>query len=408
MNLTVRDIQKLWEHRSATLVAGFGGLDRVVEYYDMMEQPDVQPWLRENVLMITTGYAIRNDKRALISLIRSMNDANASALAIKTRFFEEFPKEALELADALNFPLFFLNNDAGFIEAVYPVMVAIVEAKNNVELSTRYQMGEYNQKELDAKLFTELINGKITQEEEAEYRVNALHWPASPLRVVVFRIVQDSYATASREENMDKIYRNIKMFLEISQIWGQVIIRKDECICILRDTLEKQKLQELCMEIRRRISARHKYESVTGVSRCFYSYLALNKAYRDAQDAVRIAAAPRMKKEILWIEDEQFEQVMLRLSKEDYVCKYVNDTLACLEIYDHDHDSHLEQTLEALIRHRGSRTAAGEELYLHRNTMAYRVKQIENLMECDLSSSEHLLRLGFALRIKDYMKEETK
>ncbi|MDO4274025.1 MAG: PucR family transcriptional regulator ligand-binding domain-containing protein [Eubacteriales bacterium] len=405
MELTVRDIQKLWEHKSAALVAGTGGLDRVVEYYDMMEQPDVQPWLRENVLMITTGYAIRNNKRALLDLIRSMNEANAAALAIKTRFFEEFPREALELADSLDFPLFFLNNDAGFIEAVYPIMVAIVEAKNNVELFTRYQMGEYNQKELDSKLFTELLNGKITQEEEAEYRVNALHWPAAPMRIVVFRIIQDSQATASREENMDKIYRNVKIFLDTSHVWGTVVNRKDECICILKDLKDKDKLTEICREICRRISVRYRYEAVAGISSLFGSYLELKSAYRQAQDAVKIAKIPRIGADILWIEDELFEQVMLRISGEEYVQRYVKDTLACVEIYDRDHESNLEQTLEALLRHSGSKKLAAEELYVHRNSMAYRVKQIEKLMDCDLSSPEHLMRLGFACRVKEYMKD---
>lgn len=406
MRLTVRDIKKLWDNRSAALVAGKGGLDRLVDYYDMMEQPDFQPWLRENVLVITTGYAIRNDKKALLSLIRAMNEANCAALAIKTRFFEEFPKEALELADSLNLPLFLLNNDTGFVEVVYPVMVAIVEAKNSVELSTRYQLGEYNERELNKKLFMELINGKITQEDEAEYRVNALQWPPCPLRILVFYIIHDSYATASRGENMDRIYSNVKMFLETSKVWGCVITRKDECICILRDCLKREEIQELCTEIQRRISTRYKYECVTGVSGSFYSYLELKKAYQDARDAVRIAGKPRINKEILWIEDEIFEQMILRMSKEDYVRKYVNDTLACLEIYDRDHEAHLEKTLEALLHYQGSRKLAAEELYLHRNTMAYRIRQIEELLECDLGNADHLLRLGFAMRVKEYMKED--
>lgn len=405
MRLTVRDVKKLWEHRSATLVAGEGGLDRIVDYYDMMEQPDFQPWLRENVLMITTGYAIRNDRKALMTLIRSMNEAHCAALAIKTRFFSEFPKEALELADELKLPLFFLNNDSGFIEAVYPVMVAIVEAKNSVEISTRYQMGEYNQRDLDRKLFWDLVNGKVNQEDEAEYRVNALHWPAAPLRVLVFGIVQDSYATASRDENMDKIYSNVRMFLDTNKVWGSVVTRKDECICIFRSSMEEKEVQTMCVEIRRRISTRYKYECIAGISGIFYNYLDLKKQYQDARDAVRIARNPRLNREILWIEREAFEQMMLHLSKEAYVRKYVNDTLACLEIYDREHEAHLEETLEALIRHQGSRKLAAEELFLHRNTMVYRIKQIESLMKCDFSNADHILRLGFALRAKEYMRE---
>ena len=115
MRLTVNDIKKLWENGQAKLVAGEKGLDRTVVVYDMMEQPDIKPWLRKDMLLITTGYAIRNNKEAVLNLIRDLNEVGAAALAIKTRFFDQFPEEALKLADELHFPLFFLNNALGFI-----------------------------------------------------------------------------------------------------------------------------------------------------------------------------------------------------------------------------------------------------------------------------------------------------
>ena len=109
MDLLVKDIVKIWNNGDASLVAGKEGILRKVEVFDMMEQPNIKPWLREHLILITTGYVIRNDKEALLQIIRDMNDANASALAIKTRFFDDFPKEALQLADELKLPLFFLN-----------------------------------------------------------------------------------------------------------------------------------------------------------------------------------------------------------------------------------------------------------------------------------------------------------
>lgn len=132
MKLRVKDIVKIWNNGAASLVAGQEGLMRRIEVFDMMEQPNIKPWLREHLLLITTGYVIRNDKEALLNLIRDMNEVNASALAIKTRFFEDFPKEALQLADELKFPLFFLDNNAGFVELVFPVMTAIVESRSRL------------------------------------------------------------------------------------------------------------------------------------------------------------------------------------------------------------------------------------------------------------------------------------
>ncbi len=46
----------------------------------MMEQPNIKPWLREHLLLITTGYVIRNDKEALLNLIRDMKWISRIAL----------------------------------------------------------------------------------------------------------------------------------------------------------------------------------------------------------------------------------------------------------------------------------------------------------------------------------------
>ena len=86
MKLTVKDIKELWNNGQAELVAGAEGLDRPVAFYDMMEQPDIKPWLRADMLLITTGYAIRNDKGAVLNLIRDLNEAGAAALPSRHDF----------------------------------------------------------------------------------------------------------------------------------------------------------------------------------------------------------------------------------------------------------------------------------------------------------------------------------
>ena len=65
--------------------------------------------------------------------------------------------------------------------------------------------------------------------------------------------------------------------------------------------------------------------------------------------------------------------------------------------------SHLAETLEMLSACRGSRKTAAERLYLHRNTMSYRLNQIEEVLGCDLSDAGQLEELGFACRVKEYM-----
>ena len=46
MDLLVKDIIKIWNNGAASLVAGKEGIMRKVEVFDMMEQPNIKPWLK--------------------------------------------------------------------------------------------------------------------------------------------------------------------------------------------------------------------------------------------------------------------------------------------------------------------------------------------------------------------------
>lgn len=57
----------------------------------------------------------------------------------------------------------------------------------------------------------------------------------------------------------------------------------------------------------------------------------------------------------------------------------------------------LLETLAALLRHDGSPTHAAEELFCHRNTVIYRIKQIEQLTGRSLASPRDKMLLGLAM-----------
>lgn len=92
------------------------------------------------------------------------------------------------------------------MELVFPVMTAIVESRSNIELDTRYQIGKENKSELDNRLFFDLINRKITQSEEAEYRTASLQWPSEPVRVIALSLEteQNSFLLEMKKRTTDK------------------------------------------------------------------------------------------------------------------------------------------------------------------------------------------------------------
>ena len=379
MELHVKDIVKIWNNGAASLVAGQEGLMRRIEVFDMMEQPNIKPWLREHLLLITTGYVIRNDKEALLNLIRDMNEVNASALAIKTRFFEDFPKEALQLADELKFPLFFLDNNAGFVELVFPVMTAIVESRSSIELDTRYQIGKENKSELDNRLFFDLINRKITQPEEAEYRTASLQWPSEPVRMIALSLEteKNSFLLEMKKEQQTKA---ISRILEKNHIRNAVICSKEMCFALMGISINDTLLDIIVNDMIQKTVEINNCACSAIISNPLSDYLKLADTYQKLKEGFH----------------------MLHISKDTEVHQFIRCKLGPLVEYDRAHDTQLLETLEALIQNHNSRKLAAESLFLHRNTMVHRINKIEEVLHCSLDDTEIMEQLEFAIKMKMY------
>src|SRR5204863_379234 len=83
-----------------------GGLDRVVQRLNVMEVPDILPWVKPHELLLTTGYPLRHDPAALASLVAELDARGLAAIAIKLhRYLDAVPPQMLAEADRRGFPI---------------------------------------------------------------------------------------------------------------------------------------------------------------------------------------------------------------------------------------------------------------------------------------------------------------
>ena len=76
-----------------------------------------------------------------------------------------------------------------------------------------------------------------------------------------------------------------------------------------------------------------------------------------------------------------------------------HNVLDALIKYDQQNKTSLLKTLQELVNHMGIHTQTAQALYLHRNTLLYRIHRIEMLTGLNLSLSDDLYKAAIALRI---------
>ncbi|MEI3607489.1 PucR family transcriptional regulator ligand-binding domain-containing protein [Pseudogracilibacillus sp. SE30717A] len=190
MSLSLKNSMKLGKFGECEVVAGHQGMDRMIENITIMEVPDIVKWLKGRELILTSLFAIKNDKDAQNLLIQRLYYAGATALAIKP--FEsmgEIPEGIIESANKLGFPVIWIPNHIKYLDILSPVMHYIFNEKvvlqEDIEQATNVlQEISLNSQGLDVFVenVSSIMKNIITVESEFTYiKVPKPNKPISPL-----------------------------------------------------------------------------------------------------------------------------------------------------------------------------------------------------------------------------------
>jgi DNA-binding PucR family transcriptional regulator len=85
------------------------------------------------------------------------------------------------------------------------------------------------------------------------------------------------------------------------------------------------------------------------------------------------------------------------LSADPQRARYYLDLLKPLQEYDREHHGDLVRTLGAYLRHGGNSSRAADALYLHRNSLRYRLARIQALTGLDTGDPDVRLALQIGI-----------
>ena len=89
--------------------------------------------------------------------------------------------------------------------------------------------------------------------------------------------------------------------------------------------------------------------------------------------------------------------ILFSSSDPELLKDYADSLLAPLDAYDRRY----AQTLRAYIENDRSLAKTAEAVFIHRNTVSYRIRNMRQLLHCSLSSPEELFPYQIAFLIRD-------
>ncbi len=128
-------------------------------------------------------------------------------------------------------------------------------------------------------------------------------------------------------------------------------------------------------------------------------------SFEQAQD-VLYWGGMRKKREVLFYEDIGFLKLFPRSIGMEYIESYCKDHLAEIIEYDQKKEAELIKTLTSMVNNQWIDAAASQELFVHKNTIRYRMKQIKKLSSIDLDDAVYRFNMECAIRLHEFFSNE--
>lgn len=137
------------------------------------------------------------------------------------------------------------------------------------------------------------------------------------------------------------------------------------------------------------------------ISRCFHSLIDTRRFYDEALTAFRLGQQFHPDHAIYVYSDYICQHIGGILSQHGNVMNFCHPAVEKIREYDAEHDSHLLDTLKEYLTYPDNPGQAAKHLFIHKNTLFYRMAKIKELFSLNLSNGEERLLLHLSLKFME-------
>lgn len=385
------NVEKLYESvkkSGITLLAGRQGLNRTVRWVHITESEEICSFLKGEEVVLITGVAL-SEVNELIALVKSAIRCGTSGIIINIGpYIKEIDPRIIELCEQRQVPLFSVPWKVYIAEIIQKFCLIItLEDKKEVELSAAIKNailfpGQSELYEPYLKNYGIGINNEYT--------------------VMVITLEND---------NKEKLDINIKMLIKqieaysYNMNWSSFTIRMDNDILILFDgKFDEEKIDNCFNQLMNDCTSikLNKY-IYCGIGEKSNNIMEIYKSYNQCKNVISIQ---KLHSELI-ITNRYSElgiyKLLLKVSDKDIMHSFVDDNIGDVLKYDKINNSNLEEVLRVYLKNNGSVKDTADNLFIHRNTVNYKINKINKILNINLSDYESCSKVLVALKIYDIL-----
>lgn len=363
------------------LIAGNQGLDKAVSGLNVIESSELSRFCLPNELLICTGIQLSTSTDELLNFIKEIAYHRCAGLIINIGpYISSIPKEAIDLANDLNFPLFQMAWQHRIVDLLRTSFQFFLN-QDTEELTTQELLESVifkGNKLTDPSLFYRQTNFEEAQEFGIIVCTTKQDTSISKLEPIFHQHFTEryDYFLTMRRQNQ-RIYLISRSHISTPDIPFARTIQK------IIKALAKEDLK---LSI--------------GMGNFYTNPLEIATSYDEALSVIKLSTLhsnPHLYK----YKELGAYKILLAVNDKQLLQHFSKDMLGNILTYDSIHQSHLFDFLRIFIEEDGQTARISKREFIHRNTVLYKVKKIEMLLDVDLSSSFTKTNISLAFMIHD-------
>ena len=384
------ELQRLVEkvaHMDLTLLAGTGGLHHLVSWIHMVESLEATDFVEGGDVAFTTGLGL-NNRVTLLTLVQYIYQRNTAGIIVNIGpFIEKIPKEVLDFCDEHDFPLFTIPWKIHLAEVMRIFSYTIAKDDlRTLETASAFKNAIFFPKQEELYVVPLSQHGFHVNWEYSVCAIRLEHYKQElPQRLEQLTLGLDSYGRHQ--------YKNFAVFSHDNEI---LIVTANYTEADLRHFIEdiQQHITRLLAE----------GETVSlGCGKLTKSIRCLYKSYNQAVAIQKLQANNKIDKSLIFYSDMGIYKLLMGIEDKDIIREYYDKTIRPLQEYDSKNNSDLAAVLRCYLNHNGSVKETAEELFVHRNTINYKLNKVEELLGIDLSSLDQRLQISVGFMLQDML-----
>ncbi len=360
-----------------SLAAGEGGLNRTVRWYHIAEDLSVADYIIGNEVIITTGMEFGENPDKIIEFIDTIFSRGTSALIMVCgKYILDIPGKVVEYCDSIRLPLFKISWTERLTNIGKAVSNALLDDerfKTNMHNAMSIALLVPNQSKQNKALFNEY---GFTESK-------------------FYSVVLGDISEIDSNESAELVAKIKESLVNVASSVFITLIEKKIVVVMANHNGEKLGAEaDIILNTLGKMTCAGRSDVKPGIR-------SISKYYKQAE--INMLSQKSGLSDVLKV-NEQYK-ILLEIKDKAKVEEYCSNVIGEILNWDKKNNGNYYETLKCYFNNDASVIKAAQEMNIHRNTINYKIKKIEGLLNCDLSSFEERFSIMLAMKLRDiYLK----